>query len=157
MTIMSAKAPTKRESTSYDQDFYAWTQESAAKLRAGELAGLDWEHIAEELEDMGKRDKRKVLGHLKILIQHLLKWEAQPDLRTRSASWKLTIRTQRDQIADLLADSPSLTTKLTPEAINKAFKRAVDDAMDETGLTRECFPPVCPYDTDQLLSDYWPA
>ena len=69
----------------YDRDFYAWANEQAALLRAGRLTEADIENIAEEIESMGRSEKRELVGRLAILLQHLLKWQFQPG--RRSASW----------------------------------------------------------------------
>jgi hypothetical protein len=77
-------------SISYDNDFYAWTQEQANLLRTGELHQIDWQNIAEEIEDMGRAEKRQLESRLEILVMHLLKWQFQPNLHSRS--WQLTIK-----------------------------------------------------------------
>ena len=68
----------------YDQDFYAWTNEQAALLRAGRLSEADVEHIAEEIENMGKSEKRELVSRLRVLLLHLLKWQYQPTRRGKS-------------------------------------------------------------------------
>ena len=72
---MPAKSPL------YDQDFYAWSREQAELLRAGELGQADIEHIAEEIESMGRTEKRELISRLEILLLHLLKWRYQPGKR----------------------------------------------------------------------------
>lgn len=140
-------------SLQHDEDFYAWATDSAACLRAGRWAELDVDHIAEELEDMGKQQKHALAGHLKILILHLLKWRYQPGLR--GVSWRLSINNARDEIAELLEDSPSLATKL-PEIAARRYAAARNRASLETGLLLETFPAQCPFTVDQLLdANYW--
>jgi hypothetical protein len=73
----------------YDQDFFAWANEQAALLRAGKLSEADIEHIAEEVESLGKTEKRELVSRLIVLMVHLLKWRFQPSLRGRS--WKLSV------------------------------------------------------------------
>ena len=90
----------------YDQDFYAWANEQAALLRAGKLSEADIEHIAEEVESLGKTEKRELVSRLIVLMVHLLKWRFQPSLRGRS--WKLSVDEQRIAIDAHLADNPSL-------------------------------------------------
>ena len=94
----------------YDRDFYAWTAEQAALLRAGKLSSADTAHIAEEIESMGRSEKRELVSRLTVLLQHLLKWRFQPD--RRSTSWRLSIANTRDQLSEHLADNPSLGAKL---------------------------------------------
>ncbi len=140
----------------YDQDFYQWTQHNAQLLREGKLAEIDILHIAEELESMGKRDKRELISRLTVLLAHLLKWQFQPQLRSKS--WQLTVREQRLQIAKLLKDSPSLKPLLHQEGILEAYPDALDMASDETGLPLSTFPEVCPYSIEQLLDKtFYPA
>ncbi|MBK5964630.1 hypothetical protein CCR95_11200 [Thiocystis minor] len=138
---------------SHDRDFYAWALESANRLRAGNLAGLDLQRIAEEIEDMGRAEKHALASHLKILILHLLKWRYQPTLR--SLSWQLSITNARDEIAELLEDSPSLTGKL-PEILARRYPAARQGAILETGLPAATFPTECPLTIEQLLDpEYW--
>src|SRR5258708_37402713 len=96
----------------YDRDFFEWTQCNAALLRSGRFDQADIEHIAEEIEDMGKREYRELGSRLEVLLQHLLKWQAQPNLRTRG--WGSTIKVQRIDIPKLLRGRPSLKPKLAP-------------------------------------------
>ena len=90
----------------YDQDFVAWANEQTALLRAGRLSEADIGHIAEEIESMGKTDKRELVSRLTVLLLHLLKWHVQPD--RRGPSWEANITVQRDDLADHLNDNPSL-------------------------------------------------
>ena len=94
--------------TLHDSDFYAWSLEQAALLRAGRAAEADLGAIAEEIESMGKTEKRELVSRLTVLLLHLLKWERQP--AGRGNSWRLSIANARDEIADLLGDNPSLKT-----------------------------------------------
>lgn len=132
----------------YDRDFYQWIDRHVTLLRAGRIAELDVENLIDELESMAKRDRRELVSHLAILLLHLLKWEFQPE--QRSSSWKGSIKEQRLQIEDQLADSPSLKNYL-PESIAKAYLKAVEIAQDETGLAESVFPATCLYSVAQLL------
>jgi hypothetical protein len=139
----------------YDQDFYAWANEQAALLRAGKLSAADIEHIAEEIESMGKTEKRELVNRLTVLLLHLLKWEYQPGLRGNS--WRLTIREQRIRLKNHLTDNPSLKAVLA-EAIGQAHEVAVIEAERETGLSEATFPAVCPWAFDEIMSaDFWPG
>jgi hypothetical protein len=138
----------------YEQDFYAWANEQAALLRAGQLSAADIEHIAEEIESMGKTEKRELVSRLTVLLLHLLKWQYQPD--RRGNSWKRSIATSRDQLTDHLADNPSLKAKLK-DATTLAYRYARRDAATETGLDDSSFPAVCPWSFEQLMDvDFWP-
>src|SRR5262245_42581512 len=92
----------------YDQDFYTWTQEQAALLREGAVQELDLMHLAEEIESLGKSDRRALGSHLRNLVLHLLKWQYQPRGRETGQSWRSSIRNARAEITTLLEDSPSL-------------------------------------------------
>ena len=85
----------------YEQDFYAWTLKNAALLREGPLETLDREHLAEELESMGRGEKRELMNRLVLLLAHLLKWQAQTNRRSRS--WQLTLKEQRRQAKSHIA------------------------------------------------------
>ncbi len=138
----------------YDEDFTLWTERQAALLRrraAGELINdtdFDWRNIAEEIESVGGNTRRELRNRLAKLLQHLLKWHYQPEHRSRS--WRSTIRTQRQEIEDLLADNPSLKSKL-PELFLAAYFRARSDALDETGLLD--LPMVSPFTVEQAIGD----
>jgi hypothetical protein len=141
-------------STLYDSDFYAWSQEQARLLRAGKLGGADIEHIAEELESMGKAEKRELVSRLTVLLAHLLKWQFQPD--RRGASWEATIAVQRDDLVDHLNDNPSLKAQLD-EAVASAYRKAVLTAHGETDLPTQAFPPNCPWSFEEVMAPhFWP-
>jgi hypothetical protein len=124
-------------------------------LRAGRLSELDVDNIAEEIESMSRSEKRELVSRLKILLMHLLKWQVQPSLR--GASWRNSIANARDQISDLLQDSPSLRPRIA-EAIETAYSRAVRDAAAETSLDEGAFPPVCPWKFGQISdAAFWPG
>ena len=142
-------------STLYEQDFYAWANEQAGLLRAGKLAQADIEHIAEEIESMGKTEKRELTSRLTVLLAHLLKWEYQPG--RRGASWEVTISNQRRDLAVHLTDNPSLKSKL-PEAIAYAYNNARGEAYAETGLPKATFPATCPWSFEQVMDEnFWPG
>jgi len=130
----------------YETDFYAWTREQAAKLRTG--APIDAEHIAEELESLGRSEEQQLTNRLAVLLQHLLKCEYQPE--RRSASWDATIKEQRRRVERLLKQNPSLQAKLA-ECIEDAYQTAVTFAALETGILEEDFPSECPYQPEFIL------
>lgn len=132
----------------YERDFHAWTQQQAALLRAGKLDEADIIHLAEEVESMGRCEKRELISRLSILLMHLLKWEYQPE--RRGTSWEATIAVQRDDLADLLADNPSLRAGLEV-ALEDAYRKAVLLAVAETGLPKGRFPEVCPWVVGVIL------
>ena len=139
-----------RNAVAYDEDFYAWTVEQAGLLRSGQLSLADIENIAEEIESLGRSDRRALDSRLSVLIAHLLKWQAQP--RLRSPSWRGTLREQRRQIRKLLRESPSLRT-VVDQLLGEAYVEARDKASDETGLEETAFPADCPFTPEQILSE----
>ena len=140
----------------YDHDFYAWTQQQAAQLRARKWRDLDYDNLAEELEALGKRDRRELEYRLEVLVMHFLKWRYQPERRERSRGWRSTIREQRRRLARLLRDSPSLRSEV-PALLDDGYPHACGKALDATRLPPETFPPTCPWTAVQVLDDaFWP-
>lgn len=138
----------------YEQDFYQWTQHQAGLLRSGRLGEIDIEHVAEEIEAMGISDRRELESRLKVLLQHLLKWQFQPE--QRSGSWRGSIDEQRDQLEILLRQSPSLH-RFVPEAVEHSYPKARRAAALETGLSIGQFPESCHYSVQQVLDvDFLP-
>ena len=138
----------------YDQDFYAWANEQAGLLRAGRLSEADIEHIAEEIESMGKSEKRELVSRLTVLLVHLLRWRSQPAFRGNS--WRLTIEDQRAQLGYHMADNPSLASSLE-ETVKAAYHLATLGAMRESGLDRSTFPSICPWSYGQMMdTGFWP-
>lgn len=134
---------------SYEKDFYAWSIHNAKLLRAGKLSEIDIENIAEEIESMGKGEKRELINRLAVLIAHLLKWKYQPIRRSRS--WKLTIKEQRIQLAHLFEESPSLKHEIELK-LKDAYEQAVVIAERETALEEKTFPKKSPFDLKQCLN-----
>ncbi|MFL5288554.1 MAG: DUF29 domain-containing protein [Rhodopila sp.] len=138
----------------YDQDFFAWANEQARLLRAGRLSEADIAHIAEEIESMGRSEKRELVNRLSVLLMHLLKWRFQPSVR--GTSWRLTIEEQRQRLADHLLDNPSLKATLDA-SIASGYRLAILGAARETGLDRAVFPAACPWSFEQFMDeDFWP-
>jgi hypothetical protein len=141
----------------YEQDFFQWTQTTAALIHQGKWHAVDIECVAEELESLGKRDRRELASRLQVLVMHLLKWHYQPEGRVQDHSWRSTIRTQRLELRLLLQDSPSLRPQVAAFAAD-VYPAVRADACDETELPETTFPQECPWTTAQLLADdCWPA
>jgi len=134
--------------TLYDEDFYEWTQATAHLLRTGRLDPIDLEHVAEEIEDMGKRDKLELESRMDVLIAHLLKWDYQ--VEKRSNSWMDTIEEQRRGIQRQLADMPSLRVYLQ-RSLPEVYRYAVRTAARQTKKEISDFPVECPYTIEQVL------
>ena len=141
--------------TTYETDFYLWTQQQAALLRQGEFnrVALDFANIAEEIESMGRRERHSIRSYLSNVIMHLLKWRYQPE--RRGTSWRSSINNGRYQLEELLDESPSLKPQLASLA-QKAYLNARRIAADETGLPPTTFPETCPFTLDEITGDYWP-
>ena len=138
----------------YEADFYQWSLEQARLLRSREWKAVDVEHLAEEIEDMGKSLRREWKSRLKVLIVHLLKWVFQPELR--GISWQLTIQEQRDQLHELLADNPSLKNQMKT-SLDRTYPRAVKRTALETSLIEETFPKEFPFRLEDILNEsFWP-
>ncbi len=136
----------------YDQDTAAWAAANADLLRQRRFAELDVPHLIEELEDMGKSERRALESHLSVLLMHLLKWEHQPSMR--SNSWRLSIENARQSIEEIIEDSPSLKPKLYDEIfVARAYARARRLAAIETGLELCGFPEKCPVAIKSVLED----
>jgi hypothetical protein len=143
------------DSDLYDQDFYAWIEKNVSLLRDGRLSEVDVAHLADELEDMGKREQRELASRLGILLAHLLKWQYQPE--RRGPSWVNTIAEQRLQLDGLLEQSPSLRLQLSAR-IERAYGYGVKVAAKETGAPGSRFSADCPYSEAQILDpDFWPG
>jgi len=146
--------------TRQEDDFHAWCLEQAQTLRriASKVPSLDCRGIAEELEGMARSEQRTVQSFLELLLIHLLKWRYEPN--RRSGSWRVSIQNARSGIRDELADSPSLRVKL-PLLIERGYERArrsagVEMELDEREWEKRS-PQSCPWDFDQLMSDFWPG
>jgi hypothetical protein len=138
----------------YNTDFFAWTREQSALIRARRWSEIDVEHLAEEIEDMGKSEKRTLESRLEVLLMHLLKWQVQKD--RRSNSWRRTIKDQRRRLEKHLSENPSLKAVLL-EVVEDIYPSAIVAAANETGLDDEQFPADCPYSVGQILdADYLP-
>lgn len=134
----------------YEQDFYQWTQEQAALLKARALSQLDVENLIEEIETMGRSEKRELVSRLAVLLAHLLKWDFQPERRGKS--WLNTIKIQRIDLQDVLNDSPGLKNELQ-KSILTAYRKAILLASDETGLPETAFPETSPYSIEQIMGE----
>lgn len=135
-------------------DFYAWTREQALLLRESRMTELDVEHLVEELESMGKSERRILENRLSVLIMHLLKWRFQPGRRGRS--WVLTIKEQRRRVRRTLKENPSLKPEL-PEILSDVYEDARLMAARETNRDESGFPAGCPWTIEQIFDDaFWP-
>ena len=138
--------------TTYKQDIVAWAQEQARFIRAGRFDLLDLEHIADEIDDVGKSEARELESRMAVLIGHLLKYQCQPE--RRSTSWALTIKEQRKRILLRLKRTPSLKAFfIEDDRFDDAYLDGRLIAEKETGL--DDFPTTCPWSIDEILSPDW--
>jgi hypothetical protein len=139
----------------YDTDFYAWTQHQAASIRAKDLTALDIDHLAEEVEDLGRSVRKGIGSQLERLLLHLLKWRYDPAQDPRRL-WRLSILEARHAIREDLADNRSLHSY--PAArLADAYRYARQVAALETDLALATFPEACPWPLARVLDeDFWP-
>jgi Domain of unknown function DUF29 len=132
----------------YEIDYLQWIETTVEKLRSRDFSDVDWENLIEEIESMGRSDRRSLESNLIIVIMHLLKWQFQPELRSRS--WQSSIFEHRRRISRALEDSPSLKTYLQ-EIFDRCYSDAVKQASIETGLSLEVFPQLSPYTSVEVI------
>ena len=141
--------------TSYSADVVAWSIEQARLLRAGLFDQLDIEHIADEIEDVGKSEARELASRMALVLAHWLKWQHQSE--RRSVSWRNTIREQRKQVRRRLERTPSLRAELvSPDFIEDVWSDALTMAARETGMDIASFPAACPWPLFEALGEEWP-
>lgn len=134
----------------YEDDFYTWTQQQVALLKSGKFADLDIQNLIEEIETMGRSEKRELESRLTILLLHLLKGKYQEVRRGRS--WELTIEEQRIKFTETLEENPGLKPALN-EIVRKAYKLAVIRASKETKISKNIFLEYCPWSLEQISND----
>ena len=139
-------------STTYATDFNLWTAQTAQLLREQRWHEIDVVHLIEEIEDLGKSERRAVVSQLTRLVMHLLKWQYQP--QRRSDSWLDSITDARTQIELALEDSPSLK-RYTATKLEDCYQRARRQAAKQTSLEISAFPNTCPYSLELVLAESW--
>ncbi len=134
----------------YEQDILLWAAEQARLLRAGRFSELDIDHIAEEIEDVGKSEQRELASRIAVLLAHFRKWVVQPEWRCRS--WEMTLQTQRKSILRRMEKTPSLKAVLNDsEWWDDLWGDARLLAGKETGMAMDRFPEVCPWSPEQTI------
>lgn len=132
----------------YETDYLKWIETIVEKLQVQDYSNIDWENLIEEIEDMGRSERRSLKSNLIVVLTHLLKWQYQPNFR--SGSWKGSIVEHRRRIREALKDSPSLKPYFE-EVFAQCYSDAVEQASAETGLSVEILPQVCPYTSREVL------
>jgi predicted DNA-binding ribbon-helix-helix protein len=133
----------------YERDFLAWTKKQSQLLKIGAFDKLDISNLIEEVDDMGKSEKRSLESYLVILIWHLLKVKFQPDME--STSWKNSIKESRLQVRLMLKKIPSLKSHIDT-CFKEAYPDALKEAVKETGLAKKSFPKKCPWTLKEVLN-----
>jgi ABC-type phosphate transport system auxiliary subunit len=136
----------------YTTDFNLWIAQTTQRLREKRWQEIDVEHLVDEVENLGKSDRRGIASQLTRLLLHLLKWQYQP--QRRSDSWLDSITDARTQIELAIQDSPSLQN-YPAEQLQESYQRARRQAAKQTGLMASVFPEVCPYDVESVLDEAW--
>jgi len=134
----------------YEVDYLRWVETTLDRLRSRDYDNVDWDNLLDEIEEMGKRDRRSIDSNLIVILLHLLKWQFQPDRRT--GSWKGSITEHRWRVLRLLKDSPSLKPYIET-VLDECYQMSRTKAHQQTSLPLEMFPAVCPYNTEEIL-DY---
>jgi len=132
----------------YETDYLQWIETTVEKLRSQDYSNIDWENLIEEIESMGRSERKSIRSNLIVVLIHLIKWQFQPELRSRS--WQSSIFEHRRRINDDIKDSPSLKPYLQ-EVFDQCYSDAVKQASIETGLHIQVFPQLCPYTSIEVL------
>ncbi len=133
----------------YDDDFALWARQQAELMAAHRWEEIDLTNLIDEVESLAKRDFRKLVSAIRVILTHMLKWDYQPELR--SESWRRSIRDHRDLARDVLGDSPSFQSRLV-DAIAAAYESARRRAAFETTVFEGNFPEACPYDWEAIMN-----
>ena len=144
-TSLAPEAPAR---AGYMRDFYSWLMQQARAVREGRWDAIDRDNLAEEIESLGREQFNKLESALRVLLTHILKWDHQPERRSRS--WLLSMQAQRLEIEDVLADNPGLRPRIE-EALTRAYRKARLEAAKETELDEATFPQSCPYSFEEAM------
>ncbi|MFN6516634.1 MAG: DUF29 domain-containing protein [Nostoc sp. CreGUA01] len=139
----------------YERDFYLWIQTTTELLKQKNFTQLDLENLIEEIETMGRSEKKALRSNLEVVLMHLLKYQYQAE--KRSGSWRATIREHRKRLKEALLESPSLKPYFD-EVFGECYDHARLLAADETELPIATFPEQCPLTPEQVLDpDFLPG
>lgn len=132
----------------YEDDFFKWTHNQSNLLRKKEFSKLDIDNLIEEIESLGKSEKRTLRSYLEILLMHMLKIKFQPSKRTKS--WSLSIKESSHKAEMVLEENPSLKAKLK-DILEDAYFSARLKAASETELEENVFPEICPWNLREIF------
>jgi len=155
MVKSAVREETKRPDAK-DRDLYSWALHQAELLRAGRLSEIDAAAIAEEIDDVGEEQYDKLESALRVLMLHLLKWDHQPEKRSRS--WTASVREHRRRVLRQLQKNPGLRSRLN-EAVGEAYQDARDEASSDMGLPLKVFPTKPAFEYTEIMerSIVWPG
>jgi hypothetical protein len=143
----------------YERDYYAWILDQVRALRERRTGEIDWENVAEEIEDLGKSERRALQSHMARLLEHLLKLAYAPSgMKARNRrGWELSAEGARNRIRDLLDESPSLRAK-ADAVFAKAYRDGRLDALSGLRLPRSAVPESPRWSFEQAMdNDFLPA
>jgi len=140
--------------TLYDRDIALWSDRMVDLLRQGKFDQLDLEHLIEEVGDLGRRERDRLVSSIRLILHHLLKWQFQPERRCRS--WVKTIQRERINVQSYLDDTPSLKRVQTQDGLDRIYRIARKDAALETDLPLHQLPETCPYTWNQVFDEEFP-
>lgn len=154
MTDRRAVTRTADRHSLYEEDFYSWTTQQSALLRAGRLDLADIDHLAEEIETLGRSEAAALRSSYRLIAMHLLKLLLQPAKAT--AGWENTINRERLNVEACLADNPGLKSRRDALFL-EAYGLARREASFETRLAIGVVPEAPPFSIIDVESpDYWP-
>ncbi|CCQ63979.1 DUF29 domain-containing protein [Crocosphaera watsonii] len=136
----------------YDTDYYLWLQQTAKSLASRDFTTLDLDNLLDEIESLGKREKKAIKSKLRIVILHLLKWNYQ--VNKRSQSWIYSIAEHRQRLYDDFETSPSLK-RYCQDIFLQVYQEGRKLAAKETGLSLNHFPETCPFSLENILDENW--
>jgi hypothetical protein len=140
----------KYNTSLYETDYLKWLNHTIQQIQDQDYDHVDWQNLIEEIEDMGRNERRALESNLIIVFLHLLKWQYQP--QKRSGSWERSIIEHRRRIRKALKESPSLNSYLE-EILLESYTEAVKQAKAETKLPISTFPSECPYQLSAIIDD----
>jgi hypothetical protein len=134
----------------YDNDFYEWSAVQADLLRKNNFEKADIENIIEEIESLGRRDKKSLKSEIKRLLHHMLKLTYAHEYKGNSNSWEASIKSAKDHINDLLDESPSLRNEI-PAIMEISYEDALLLAIADCCHAEHLFPKKCPWPLEKLF------
>jgi hypothetical protein len=151
--ITSEPAADKR--SLYERDYYTWALQQARALKEHRVEELDWENLADEVEGLAKTERRELRSRLKVLLEHLIKWQFEPQRRSRS--WRTTVSVQRLEIREHLDENPGLKPSVA-EVLAQAYKAARLEVTGRFLRRSDPQPPdSCPWTLEQVMDEQlWP-